>query len=72
MFCTGPSDVVRFVTSEKSVQTWMHRGVVSCSPETPVEEVAKTMDISERTVRREWAFARAWLYRKLAGDSEGE
>ena len=44
MFCTGPSDVVRFVTSEKSVETWMHRGVVSCSPETPVEEVAKTMD----------------------------
>jgi len=44
MLCTGPSDVLRFVTSEKSVEAWMHRGVVSCSPETPVEEVAKTMD----------------------------
>jgi len=44
MLCTGPSDVVRFVTSEKSVETWMHRGVIACSPETPVEEVAKTME----------------------------
>lgn len=47
MFCTGPSDVVRFVTSEKSVETWMHRGVVHCSPETPVEEVAHTMDAED-------------------------
>lgn len=29
---------------------------------------AKTLEMSERTVRREWAFARAWLYRKLASD----
>ncbi len=33
-------------------------------------EVAKAMDLSERTVRREWAFARAWLYRKLAANSD--
>lgn len=26
-----------------------------------VEETAKVMDTSERTVKREWAFARAWL-----------
>jgi RNA polymerase sigma factor (TIGR02999 family) len=26
-----------------------------------VEETAKVMDMSERTVKREWAFARAWL-----------
>jgi predicted DNA-binding protein (UPF0251 family) len=26
-----------------------------------VEETAKVMDLSERTVKREWAFARAWL-----------
>ena len=44
MFCTGPSESLKFVTSEKSVATWMHRGVVRCSPEPPVEEVAKTMD----------------------------
>jgi DNA-directed RNA polymerase specialized sigma24 family protein len=30
-----------------------------------VEETAKAMDLSERTVKREWAFARAWLYEAL-------
>ena len=30
-----------------------------------VEETAKAMDTSERTVKREWAFARAWLYDAL-------
>jgi RNA polymerase sigma factor (TIGR02999 family) len=30
-----------------------------------VEETAKAMDISERTVKREWAFARAWLFEAL-------
>lgn len=30
-----------------------------------VEETAMTLDISERTVKREWAFARAWLYHAL-------
>jgi len=56
MFCPGPSDSLRLVASEKSVETWMHRGVVSCSPETPVEEVAKTMeseDISALVVTNE-------------------
>ena len=27
-----------------------------------VEETAKALDVSERTVKREWAFARAWLF----------
>lgn len=48
MFCTGPSETKRFVMSdafaEKTVGDWMHRGVISCSPETSVEEVAHTMD----------------------------
>lgn len=30
--------------SELRVQDWMHRGVVTCYPETPVAEVAATMD----------------------------
>ncbi len=30
-----------------------------------VEETAEALDISERTVKREWAFARAWLYDTL-------
>src|SRR5690606_36163502 len=29
---------------------------------------AKTLELSERTVRREWAYARAWLYRRLASE----
>ncbi|MEM7204802.1 MAG: ECF-type sigma factor [Planctomycetota bacterium] len=31
-------------------------------------EAARVLETSPRTVRREWAFARAWLYQKLAGD----
>jgi RNA polymerase sigma-70 factor (ECF subfamily) len=30
-----------------------------------VEEVAEAMDISPRTVKRDWQFARAWLFRTL-------
>jgi len=33
-----------------------------------VEETAQALDLSERTVKREWAFARAWLYHALGGD----
>ncbi len=29
------------------------------------EEIAETLDISTRTVRRDWSIARAWLYREL-------
>jgi RNA polymerase sigma factor (TIGR02999 family) len=31
-----------------------------------VEEVAETLGTSERTVLRDWAFARAWLYDELS------
>lgn len=30
-----------------------------------VQETAKALEMSERTVKREWAFARAWLYDHL-------
>lgn len=30
-----------------------------------VEETAKALELSERTVKREWSFARAWLYNAL-------
>jgi CBS domain-containing protein len=30
--------------TEETVQAWMHRGVISCRPDTPVQEVARTMD----------------------------
>ncbi len=29
------------------------------------EETAEVLQVSPRTVRREWSLARAWLYRKL-------
>jgi DNA-directed RNA polymerase specialized sigma24 family protein len=32
-----------------------------------VEETAEVMAISPATVKREWAVAKAWLYRELAG-----
>ena len=32
-----------------------------------VEDIAKTLEISDRTVRRQWRAARAFLYRSLAG-----
>ena len=31
-------------------------------------EAAGVLDCSERTLRRRWAFARAWLYRELSAD----
>jgi DNA-directed RNA polymerase specialized sigma24 family protein len=30
-------------------------------------ETARALDLSERTVRRDWTLARAWLYRELGG-----
>lgn len=32
------------------------------------EEIAELMDLSTRTVKREWAAARLWLFRDLMGD----
>jgi RNA polymerase sigma factor (TIGR02999 family) len=32
-----------------------------------VAETANALGVSERTVKREWAFARAWLFRALQG-----
>jgi RNA polymerase sigma-70 factor (ECF subfamily) len=34
------------------------------------EEAALVLDLSERTIRREWNLAKAWLYREISGDSE--
>jgi len=33
------------------------------------EEAAQVLNISERTAKRHWTFARAWLYDELRGDS---
>lgn len=34
------------------------------------EEIAETLKISARTVRRDWSVARAWLYRRMKNDSQ--
>ena len=31
-----------------------------------LEETAAALDLSERTAKRDWAYARAWLYREIA------
>jgi RNA polymerase sigma factor (TIGR02999 family) len=36
-----------------------------------VEETASVLGLSERTVMRDWAYARAILFEKLSGDSDG-
>jgi RNA polymerase sigma factor (sigma-70 family) len=36
------------------------------------EEIAELLRVSDRTVRRDWNFARAWLYRELGGKDEQE
>jgi len=37
-----------------------------------VDEVAETLNVSRRTVLREWGFARVWLYKQIAADAGGE
>jgi RNA polymerase sigma factor (TIGR02999 family) len=37
-----------------------------------VEETAEALSVSVRTVHREWAYARAWLYRELRVDNPGD
>jgi RNA polymerase sigma factor (TIGR02999 family) len=34
-------------------------------------ETARALDLSERTVRRDWTLARAWLHRELSKDEDG-
>jgi RNA polymerase sigma factor (TIGR02999 family) len=34
-----------------------------------MEDIAKTLDISLRTAHNDWAFAKAWLFRSLAGST---
>lgn len=33
----------------------------------PIEDIAALLDVSVRTIEREWRFARAWLSREIAG-----
>lgn len=35
------------------------------------EEIAEQLGVSQRTVKNDWRFAKAWLYRKLSTELEG-
>jgi RNA polymerase sigma factor (TIGR02999 family) len=37
-----------------------------------VEETAEALGVSPRTVKRDWAMARAWLHAELSGEGHGE
>lgn len=37
-----------------------------------LKETALAMGMAERTVKRRWAFARAWLYREMKGETSGK
>ena len=37
-----------------------------------VEETAKALEVSPRTVHKDWVFARAWLYRALTAGASHE
>jgi RNA polymerase sigma factor (TIGR02999 family) len=37
-----------------------------------IEETGEVLGVSAVTVKRDWATARAWLYRELSGDRPGE
>jgi DNA-directed RNA polymerase specialized sigma24 family protein len=37
-----------------------------------VDETAAALDVSPRTVKSDWAFARAWLYDRLHGAGLGD
>jgi RNA polymerase sigma-70 factor, ECF subfamily len=36
-----------------------------------IEETADYLHVAPATVKRHWAFARAWLFRRLTGDGQG-
>lgn len=36
-----------------------------------LEETAEVMGISERTAKRDWAYARAWLFNEIKGAKPG-
>ena len=42
------------------------RDVITVTPNTLVTEAARVLDVSKRTVERDWRYARAWLLRALS------
>jgi RNA polymerase sigma factor (TIGR02999 family) len=65
----GPLDLDELLALDRALDTLdpRKRQVVECRFFAGMEEseIATALGLSERTVRRDWAKARAWLYREL-------
>jgi RNA polymerase sigma factor (TIGR02999 family) len=65
----GPLDFDEILALDRALEALdtRQRQVVECRFFAGMEEseIAAALDVSERTVRRDWAKARAWLYREL-------
>jgi RNA polymerase sigma factor (TIGR02999 family) len=72
----GPLDAEEILALDRALETLepRQRRVVECRFFAGMEEteIAAALDLSERTVRRDWAKARAWLYRELYPGSAGD
>jgi RNA polymerase sigma factor (TIGR02999 family) len=70
---TPPYDLLELnLALERLAETWPRQArVVECCffGGLSVEETAETLGVSPRTVKRDWALARAWLYRELHSDT---
>lgn len=72
----GPLNAEEILALDRALETLdpRQRQVVECRFFAGMEEteIATALGLSERTVRRDWAKARAWLYRELYPGDAGE
>jgi RNA polymerase sigma factor (TIGR02999 family) len=72
---TGALDADQLIALSDALDTLepRQRQVVECRFFAGLEEkeIADALGVTERTVRRDWTKARAWLYRELYGSAEG-
>ena len=68
-----PEDVIALDRALEGLDERQRR-IVECRYFAGMEEqeIAEVLGVSDRTVRREWVKARAWLYAALYGTAEGE
>lgn len=68
-----PEEIIALDAALESLEP-RQRQVVECRFFGGMEEkeIAAVLGVTERTVRRDWVKARAWLYRELYGDAPAE
>jgi len=68
-----PDELLDLDAALERLEAWNERQcrVVEyrCFADLTIEETAEVLDVSTATVKRDWAFARAWLNRELSGCS---